>query len=79
MDQDVELAPGLFHLFIEGIDLVVFGDVAGNTSLALTDSARGRTRFSRASPKKLNPSSAPSAWKAWAIPQAMDRSLATRK
>src|SRR3546814_531599 len=49
----------------------------GSTISAPTDSASGRTRRSRASPWKVNASSAPCSRAAVAMPQAMDRSLAT--
>jgi len=42
-----------------------------------TSSASGSTRFFRASPWYVKASSAPWAWQALAMPQAMDRLLAT--
>ena len=39
--------------------------------------ASGRTRFSRASPWKVKATLAPLSWQALAIPQAIERSLAT--
>ena len=39
--------------------------------------ASGRTRFSRASPWKVKATFAPCSWQALAIPQAIERSLAT--
>ena len=49
----------------------------GTMILAPTELANGRTRRSSASPWKVNATSAPWSWQALAIPQAIERSLAT--
>ncbi len=49
----------------------------GTMILAPIELASGRTRFSRASPWKVKATSAPWSWHALAIPQAIERSLAT--
>src|SRR5688572_14062848 len=46
---------------------------------APTDSAKGRTRRSNASPRKLSPRVAPPSCRCWAMDQAKLRSLATPK
>ena len=77
MHQKVELAPGSDDLLEQGVDLIFLAHVEGLDDRSLTDSASGRTRRSRASPRKVKPSSAPSAWARLAIPQAIERWLAT--
>ena len=49
----------------------------GTMILAPSELASGRTRFCMASPWKVNATSAPCSWQALAIPQAIERSLAT--
>ena len=51
----------------------------GSTKVEPIDSASGRTRRSMRLSTEENPTSAPSAWSAWAIPQAIEWSLATPK
>src|ERR1700704_1430482 len=49
----------------------------GTVILAPTELKSGLTRFSKMSPWKVNATSAPCSWQALAIPQAIERSLAT--
>ena len=49
----------------------------GTMILAPIELASGRTRFSSASPWKVKASFAPCSWQALAMPQAIERSLAT--
>ena len=75
--QEVEASPLPLQCREGGVDARLVGHVAGNTRSEFTDAASGRTRRSRASPWKVNASSAPCAAQAAAMPQASERSLAT--
>src|SRR6476469_677293 len=51
----------------------------GATNVAPIDVASGRTRFASRLSTDEKPTSAPSAWSAWAIPHAIEWSVATPK
>ncbi len=57
--------------------LAVLVTSQGRMMSAPIEPASGRTRFSSASPWKVKATLAPCSWQALAIPQAIERSLAT--
>ena len=63
----------------DALDVLVALDVAGLDERRPDRVASGRTRFSISDSIDEKPTSAPSAWSAWAIPQAIEWSLATPK
>ena len=80
MDEDVEAVVGLAPAREDALDVLVGLDVAGlDEGRARWTSARGRTRLSIRLSIDEKPTSAPSAWRAWAMPQAIEWSFATPK
>ena len=79
VDEDVERVVGLAPALEDARDVIVLRTSQGSTKVEPIDAASGRTRFSMRLSTDENPTSAPSAWRARAMPQAIEWSFATPK
>ena len=77
--EEVDFAPLLLQHIENGVDRRGIGDVAMPRTRPPSSAASGSTRFLSASPCQVSAISAPAAWQALAMPQAIDRLFATPK
>ena len=79
VDEDVQLPVLLLPLGEDALDVLVLWTSQGSTKVDPSRAASGLTRFSMSISTDEKPTSAPSRWSAWAMPQAIEWSLASPK